>query len=107
MDAAHPPAESTCRRFVLGISAGAALPLGPRARLHLQGGVGLGSRTTTGDAAFALGPTEAVEVSWLTRGPAGPTLGVRVSSHQSWTLAGDLDVSASGAVVVGLRFPGG
>ncbi len=106
VDAARPPAEATYRRFVTELGIGAALPLGERGRLHLSGGLGLGSRSTTGPPEFAVGPQEAVEGSWLIRGARGPTLGFRVGSHQSWTPSGAFDITGTLSVVAGVRRPG-
>lgn len=105
LDAAHGPEASTYRRFDGAFSAGAALPLGDSARLHLGAGLAVGSRTTDGDPALLLGPHEAVELSWLIRGRRGPTLGFRAGSQQAWTPEGALDVTGWVEVVAGLRFP--
>ena len=104
-DATHAPAEALYRRFVAALGIGAAIPLGPPIRLHIEGGLGLGSRRTTADAEFAIGPRESLEFSWLVTGRRGATLGFRVSSHQAWTPSGTLDVTGAVSVVVGLRMP--
>lgn len=104
-DATQEPSDTGYRRVVASLGVGAALPLGPALRLHLDGGLGLGSRRTLVDTEFAIGPREAVELSWLIKGRTGPTLGFRVSSHQAWTPQAVLDVTGAVEAVFGLRMP--
>lgn len=104
-DAARPPPEALYRRFIGSFGAGVAIPIGPEGRLILEGGIALGTRTTTGAASFSFGPRELVEISWLMKGDRGPTLGFRASSQQAFDVAGPPDILGAVEAVFGLRFP--